>query len=108
MVCLDGKVRAGLVSVGDRGRDAVPKVNLTFGKIWIPWVMIVGKNVAFESKPVSIVLWVSFASLGQIARLGGLVLIDCKWSAVETLRGKKTNRLLGQVCVEANVSACDV
>lgn len=83
VVGLDGEMRARLALVGDGGGYTISEVNLPFGEIHVCRVMVVGKYVTLEPEPVPIVLGVAFASLGQVTRLGGFVLVGCQCKSIE-------------------------
>jgi hypothetical protein len=70
----DGKVDALFVLVCDGRRDAVSQVDLALGEVEVLGIAVVRHDIALEAEPVAVVLGVSFAALGQVARLGDLVL----------------------------------
>lgn len=56
------EVKTILVLVDDTRRYAVPKIDLSMGEVDIGGVTVVSQDIAFESKPVAVVLGISLAA----------------------------------------------
>lgn len=61
---------AFLLLVGDPGGYAEAEVDLSMGKVEVSGIAIIGQNMAHETKPVPVVLGITFATLGQVTGLG--------------------------------------
>lgn len=70
------EVEAIFVLVCDCCRYAIPQIYLATGKVKIRRVTIICQYIAFQSEPVTVVLGVSFAAFGQVARFDNLILLQ--------------------------------
>lgn len=104
----DGEVDSVLVLVDNVRRDAVSEVDLTAGEVEVLGILKVGKDVALEAEPVAVVLGIPLAALGQISRLGNLVLSTAKSASALQNSGSNTHSLLRQIGIERNLPRGDV